>query len=51
MTDIDSANFDQRVAQCSQPTRDLLAFLRTIAQNAGEHVGSPTFEARGIGVT
>ena len=51
MTDIDSAGTDQRVAKCSQHTRDLLAFLRTVAENAGEHVGTPTFEGRGIGVT
>lgn len=51
MTDVNSADFDHRVAKCSQDNRDLVAFLRTVAENAGEHVGAPTFEARGTGIT
>ena len=51
MADVDSTGFDQRVVRCSQHTRDLVEFLRTVAENAGKHVGAPTFEARGIGIT
>jgi hypothetical protein len=51
MTDVKSAAFDKRVARCSPRTQTLLAFLRTAAANSGDHVGAPTFESAGIGVT
>ena len=51
MTHVDSADFDQRVASCSQHTQDLVGFLTTVAENAGDRVAAPTFEARGTGIT
>jgi hypothetical protein len=51
MKEIDAAGFDQRLAKCSPHTRDLVAFLKIVAENAGGSVAAPTFEVRGIGIT
>ena len=51
MTEVSSAAFDNRVTKCSDRTQALLAFLRTAAENASDHVDAPTFESAGTGVT
>jgi hypothetical protein len=51
MKEIDAAGFDERVAKCSLPTRELITFLKTVAENSGLSVAAPTFEVRGIGIT
>jgi hypothetical protein len=51
MKEIDSAGFNERVAKCSPQTRDLITFLRTVAENSGVSVATPIFEVRGIGIT
>ncbi len=51
MKQFDPKAFDERVAKCPKKTQTLVAFLRTVAEHAGEHVGRPTFEVRGVGIT
>jgi hypothetical protein len=43
--------FEDRVAACRPDTRRLIAFLRTVAANAGTLCDEPTFEVRGVGIT
>jgi hypothetical protein len=44
--------FDGRVERCTPATRSLLAFLRTVAEHAGDDVESPTFDGvEGTGIT
>ena len=43
--------FDERVEKCQPAVREVLAFLRTVAENAHSSVEPPTFEAGGVGVT
>ena len=51
MGEIYAGRFDQRVTQCSPHTQNLVAFLKTVAENAGANVTAPMFEARGEGIT
>lgn len=51
MKRLDAAEFDERVAKCSDKTRQLVGFLRTVAEHAGDDVEAPTFEVRGVGTT
>ena len=48
---MEPTDFDARLSRCSQHTRDLLNFLRTVAENAGQSVEAPTFDAKGEGIT
>src|SRR5262245_29738199 len=44
--------FDERVANCTSTTREVLGFLQTVALHAGENVDPPTFDGiEGTGVS
>lgn len=43
--------FNERRKECSQAIRDVLDFLRTVAEHVDTHVDPPTFEVRGVGIT
>ncbi len=44
--------FDERVDRCTPATRNLLTFLRTVAEHAGDDVDPPTFDGvEGTGIT
>ncbi len=51
MVDICAQEFESRVEKCSQETRQLLDFLKTVAEHAGPDVEAPTFEREGGGIT
>ena len=51
MTKFDATEFDARREECSHVTRNVLDFLKTVAEHAGSEVESPTFEVRGVGIT
>lgn len=51
MSDVDAREFDAVCGQCSQATRNLIDFLKMVAENAGTEVEPPTFELRGVGIT
>lgn len=51
VTQLSSQEFDARCVECDQDTRNVLEFLRTVAEHAGPDVESPSFEAQGVGVT
>ena len=51
MAKFDASKFDARREECSQSTRNVLDFLKTVAEHAGSEVAAPTFEVRGIGIT
>ncbi len=35
MKEIDATAFEQRLAKCAPETRDLIGFLKVVAENAG----------------
>ncbi len=51
MKRFDAKEFDARREQCSQATRNVIDFLKTVVEHAGVHVEAPTFEVRGVGTT
>lgn len=51
MKRFDGSEFQARRERCNQVTRNVLDFLRTVAEHAGADVERPTFEVRGVGVT
>ena len=51
MKEFDAKEFDARREECSQATRNVLDFLKTVAEHAGSHVEPPAFEVRGVGIT
>jgi hypothetical protein len=51
MTKFDAKEFTELLAKCTQDTRALVGFLKTVAENAGAHVEPPTFDGDGVGIT
>jgi hypothetical protein len=51
MKRFDATEFDARCEECNQATRNIVAFLKTVAEHAGFKVDAPTFEVRGVGIT
>jgi hypothetical protein len=51
MKDFDARKFDARREKCSPATRNVVDFLKTVAEHAGAHVEPPTFDGDGAGIT